>query len=545
MTDQPETVLETKVHQAVEWHLASARDYADPWSEVEVMAIVTGDDGTSLSVPAFWGGGAKWTLRIAVPRAGRWSIRTECSEPGDSGLHGRLAVLNAEAVPDGEANALRRHGPVAMRADGQAFCHADGTPFYWLGDTWWMQSSERVAWPEDFGRLVDHRIRQGFTVAQIVLGFPPDTTPFDGRDANAGGSPWREGYASINPAFFDAVDRRLSTMIEAGLVPCILGSWGYHAMFMGAERMRAHWRYLVARYAAWPVIWCLAGEGAMPYYLSKDPAGETAALRALWPTIARQLRASDPYHRPITLHPRRNSWDDTEDPQSLDFFMIQPGHLPNAPQNALQSLAEGRARFPGKIIVNAEPPYEGHAGTNLADVQRYSFWTSMLSGAGGYTYGAAGIFQANDRRRPTGDRPDGGAYDAVFWDEALGFPGAQQVAQGHALLASLGYERFEPHPEWAEIRLRWGAEAYPVAPRAFAAGVPGEVRLVYLPVRFYHWDGPLVRDLEPDGEYEAAYINPISFERHEIGPVAASDGTWRGPTLPHMQDWLLLLTRRR
>ena len=86
-------------------------------------------------------------------------------------------------------------------------------------------------------------------------------------------------------------------------------------------------------------------------------------------------------------------------------------------------LKDGRAKLPGKIIINAEPPYEGHAGCNGPEVQRYSFWTSMLSGAGGFTYGAAGIFQANDRERPTGNRPDGGAFDADFWDDAMMFPG--------------------------------------------------------------------------------------------------------------------------
>jgi len=32
--------------------------------------------------------------------------------------------------------------------------------------------------------------------------------------------------------------------------------------------MKRHWRYLVARWGAYPVVWCLAGEGTMPYYLS-------------------------------------------------------------------------------------------------------------------------------------------------------------------------------------------------------------------------------------------------------------------------------------
>ena len=145
--------------------------------------------------------------------------------------------------------------------------------------------------------------------------------------------------------------------------------------------------------------------------------------------MARAVHAADPWQRPITLHCRRNSWDDTTDPTTLDFYMTQAGHFPECAQDrASRNWRSGRDRFPDKIIINAEPPYEGHGGTNLADVQRYSFWSSMLSGATGFTYGAAGVFQANDRDRPTGDRPDGGAFDAAFWDDAMMYPGSDQVA---------------------------------------------------------------------------------------------------------------------
>jgi Protein of unknown function (DUF4038) len=115
-----------------------------------------------------------------------------------------------------------------------------------------MLMSERVSWPDGFHHLVATRAAQGFTVAQVVVGFPPDTTPFDGRDANAGGSPWDPGYIRINPAYFQAADRRLALMIEHGIVPCIVGGWGYHLGFMGEENMTLHWRYLVAPAAGDP-----------------------------------------------------------------------------------------------------------------------------------------------------------------------------------------------------------------------------------------------------------------------------------------------------
>lgn len=538
MTDQ----LTTSRHRAAVWTLESGKDRSDPWGEITVVATATGPDGQVLRIPAFWDGGRAWRFRVSLPAIGRWRLSTQCSDNGDTGLHGRDAVLEVTETAPGEESVLFSRGPVRIADDGGRFVHADGSPFHWLADTWWMLASERVSWPDGFGRLTAKRRGQGFSVVQIVVGFQPDTTPFDGRDANAGGSPWHPGYSSINPGFFQAADRRIEHLVEQGIVPCIVGGWGYHMMFMGKERMIAHWRYLVARYGGWPVIWCLAGEGAMAYYLAEDKPTESAKLKESWPEVARVVREADPWRRPVTLHPRRHSWDDTTDPDTLDFHMTQAGHGFRSPRIALESLAVGRALYPGKVIVNAEPPYEAHGGTNLDDVQRYSFWTSMLSGAGGFTYGAAGVFQANDRERPTGDRPDGGAYDPVFWDEGMNLPGAQQLAAGNALLKSLAIERFEPHPEWAVSRLRGDLESYHHPVTAFSAGIPGKVRVIYLPLRFHHWDGPLVRELEPGVRYKAAYLETATLKRHELGVIDGdANGEWRGPTLPFMFDWLLLL----
>jgi hypothetical protein len=532
------------VHRAVEWTLVSSKARKDPWREVSVWAVMKEPDGTSLRVPAFWDGGATWRVRLTAATPGPRQVRTESSDPSDAGLHDQRAVFEVEAPGPDQGNPLYRHGAVRIAAAGSFFEHADGKPFHWFADTWWMQMSERVSWPEGFARLCARRVSQGFTVAQIVLGFAPDTAAFDGRDDNAGGSPWLPGFERINPAYFQACDRRLAHVVESGIVPCILGGWGYHLLAMGKDRMLAHWRYLVARYAAWPVVWCLAGEAAMPFYLTTDKDGDTEALRAAWPEVARTVHEADPWRRPLTLHPRRRSWEDTTAPETLDFHMTQAGHMPTATRLALEHLEAGRKVYPDRIIVNAEPPYERHGGANGPEVQRFSFWSSMLSGASGFTYGAAGIFQANDRERPTGNRPDGGAYDSVFWDEAMMFSGGEQLAAANRLLRSLEFHRFEPHPEWASIDLRWGHEAYAIPPRAYAAGIPAKVRLIYLPVRYYHWDGPLVRGLEPGTRYRAAYLETTTLQRYELGTIGGdARGEWRGPTLPFMQDWLLLLER--
>ena len=85
---------------------------------------------------------------------------------------------------------------------------------------------------------------------------------------------------------------------SAGLAPCIVGCWGYFLPLMGVAKMKKHWRNLIARWGAYPVIWCLAGEGAMPFYLSKTKTEDAAAQRHGWTEVGRYVRSIDPYHHP-------------------------------------------------------------------------------------------------------------------------------------------------------------------------------------------------------------------------------------------------------
>ena len=47
----------------------------------------------------------------------------------------------------------------------------------------------------------------------------------------------------------------------------------------------------------------------------------------------------------------------------------------------------------------------------------------------------------------------------------------------------------------------------------------GQCRVIYLPLRWYHWDGPLVCELEPGIHYRASYLEPDTFVRHELGEI--------------------------
>ena len=160
----------------------------------------------------------------------------------------------------------------------------------------------------------------------------------------------------------------------------------------------------------------------------------------------------------------------------------------------------------------------------------------VLSGAAGHTYGSAGIWHAGVE----GDHGNWGAwgrqpYDWTTWKEGMNYPGSTQLGLGRKLLEQYPWSRFEVHPEWA--------------PGCFATGIPGEVRFVYLPRRgIYNWDGPEVKDLEPDVDWHVYYWDPATGRKFDQGTINATAKTGDKDAkpvifkknVPSPQDWVLV-----
>ncbi|MEM2960866.1 MAG: DUF4038 domain-containing protein, partial [Candidatus Bathyarchaeia archaeon] len=386
---------------------------------------------------------------------------------------------------------------------------------------------------------------KGFTLIQIVAGLYPDMVPFDPRGASEAGFPWDENYNRINPAYFDAMDRRINWLVQNGLVPCIVGAWGYFIEFAGIETMKKHWRNLVARYGAYPVVWCVAGEAVMPYYLSSSWDDKEKRekyvdkARASWTMVARYLRSIDPYHHPVTIHPTDCAHNMVDDLSVIDIDMLQTGHSDiHSFANTVNKVVESINVSPRMPVVVGEVCYEGILGASWENIQRLMFWTSILSGASGYTYGANGIWQVNTQTEPFGPSPHGQSWGNIPWDKAYRLPGSKQVCIGKRLLERYAWWRFEPHPEWVEPH--WSREDYF---QPYAAGIPREVRVIYIPMP--DWRGLLrVKGLEEGINYNAFYFDPREGKEYNIGKVAPDEkGDWKPPKPPIIQDWVLLLER--
>jgi len=522
---------------ATEWSYTSGQAYADPGNEVELDVVFTDPAGQEMRVPAFWAGGQEWRIRYAPRTTGTHRFRTICSDTDDPDLHDQRGTLHVSAYTG--RNPLFQHGPLRVAADRRHLAHLDGTPFFWLADTWWMALCHRLRWPDDVQLLTADRVAKGFSVIQLVAGLYPDMPAFDPRGANEAGFPWEADFARLNPAYFDMADLRIRWLVGAGLVPCIVGAWGYLLLWTGVERMKWHWRNLIARYGAYPVVWCLAGEGAMPYYLSTHKEEDRRAQIAGWSEVARYVRQTDPYHHPITIHAtaRASSRDQLSDDTLVDFDLLQTGHDGySALSDTAHLVVQALARPPQMPVVNGEACYEGILEGSREEVQRFLVWSCFLSGGAGYTYGANGIWQVNTRDAPYGPSPHGASWGDRPWEEAYRLPGSAQVGIAKAALSRFPWWQMQPHQEWIEPAA--GGDNW-FAP--FAAGIPRAWRIIYLPQPIVPWrSAAVVKALEPDVLYRATYVNPGDGREHPIGVVQGAS-EWRLPTPPVMRDWVLIL----
>jgi hypothetical protein len=245
-----------------------------------------------------------------------------------------------------------------------------------------------------------------------------------------------------------------------------------------------------------------------------------------------------------------------QDQSLTDFDLFQSGHV------GWQSIAISVAQinmhyartYVTKPLVQGEIGYEKLGETHLEDFQRTAFWLSMLNGAAGHTYGANGVWEAY-----TADKPlHRFRWSFLSWREGMNLPGSYQVGLDARFLRQFAWWRFEPHPEWITPRgttllqpradtagfdlgyweiyneglsLRDDSwfEQYPAGEwkshngnfrLPYSAGIPGEVRIVYMP-NFGTWrrTPPTILGLEPGVKYHAFLWEPSLGTLVDLGAV--------------------------
>ena len=176
---------EVHVWETQEIVLQSARAYDNAYTQVQCWIDLEGP-GFSRRVHGFWDGDRTFRIRFVATAPGTWHWRTGSSQPDDAGLNGGGGTLRAAAWTDAELQPnINRRGFVRATANGHALQHADGTPFFLVGDTWLAASTWRLPWkgaapaPDylpasgiGFEEAVSYRRRQGFNSISLIAAFP-------------------------------------------------------------------------------------------------------------------------------------------------------------------------------------------------------------------------------------------------------------------------------------------------------------------------------------------------------------------------------------
>lgn len=537
----------THLWESIELAFFANRTYANPFRDVELFAEFSGPDGSTLRVPGFWDGENCWKVRFAPTAAGNWNWHTFCSVAEDTGLHGQSGAVSATlwAQSEIEANVTRR-GFVRVDESGRYFVFADGTPFYWLGDTLWSGFSKYCAVETDFPLYLRDRQEKGFTLVQILVGRPiaenGEESYWEGGAAdnqrgmcNEGGAPYTRRYDLINPAYFQHFDRKLRLMLEAGLIPCLFGAWGQDLQQTGVAHMQEYWRYIVARYAAYNVLWCISGE----YYYTPDEES--------WRQIGQVVHEYDPYQHPTSAHaiaPHSGSTHYQSD-DWYDFNLMQVGHVETF-RKLFETLpiTDYQAR-PIKPAIMSESWYENHESTfkeasarfNDRDI-RYATYVSLLQGCIGQTYGAHGVWSWASERDASGIHYNTPAP----WKHDLHLPGSAQMKHLRTLMDEVSWWQLEPHPEWVSST---DASAYcaAVSDCEYLVYVPSGATRVMLCL-------PCTGASQSASDYHARWFNPrtgawLTVDEQTLESVRWPLWfLWWTPT-PDDQDWVLLLKKKQ
>jgi hypothetical protein len=279
--------------------------HANPFADVALTCTFRGPGGAAFTVPGYYDGAGVWRARFTPTAPGSWSYATNC--PADAQLNGRTGSFAASEAATG--NPLYRDGGfLKVSANRRFLTYADGTPFFWLADTWWFCPSSLMPFEGAFRELIDLRRKQGFSVVHMAFLGP--------LDQSHGTNSLHDQMRTRRPdlAFWKDVDRYIAYANDAGILPLIGLAFHTGVDENTLEDWEFIWRYVMARYGAYAVGWFICGE-----YNSNagDAEGRVAKVLAL----GRFIKQQDPYRRAMTVHPwwyggeKRQAWgEDWYDP---------------------------------------------------------------------------------------------------------------------------------------------------------------------------------------------------------------------------------------
>jgi hypothetical protein len=579
------------VWEKSELTFVAAGTYMNAYTDVKVWVDLAGP-GFHKRVYGFWDGGQLFHLCLAATGPGVWKWKSG-SRPVDPGLAGKSGSFTAVEWSEREKseNPLR-HGFLRATPNRHALEHADGTPFFIIGDTWYALGANRFRWYDDdreralgpeagFKDYVRHRKAQGYNWVNVIAAFPnwvtdarpwhivmEDSARTTVRSAwlefgtgsaknmdNEGGRPFIfpgkvPGYENefpdmdrINPEYFKYLDRKIDYLNANGIVPFIEVSRRdaglcWYKYYRWPDSYARFVQYIFSRYQANNVV-------LSPIHLdiideTVSPGDYTAAVHAVekeygLPPFGTLLSANA---NPSTLE----NWGD-----SSWVTLHQIGNMRE--HDNYWYLTEIFTLKDPKPAFNGEPYYAGYRdargpgsanytrgapGGSARDDEfvRSGMYGSFLSGGlAGHVYGAEGIWGADIE-------PEAPVH---MWEAFQWRSGAEmQYLRTFAFSVGRRYQDLVPipglvSPDRTPVTL--GYEGWAYCART-------DDRRIFLAYFEKGCPQSQIRGARPGALYRAGWFNPRDGTWLDAGNgsiLANKIGILTLPPFPGSEDWGLRL----
>ncbi len=477
----------------ISWKMENAPDAAEFRSNANFYAIFTCGE-MSLTLPGYWAGKDKWTIRFCPTRTGQWDYMTVSNLSGLNGLRGSI-----QCIPSSNKGFLR----VDLQSP-YTLSYSNGIPAWIWGNTAYEILAPACKGDVDvWHRFVDESKAHGMGKLRILVtmwNFGASYRDYE----SARYYPWldctveKPTFKAFNAAYWDRLDEVVRYLKDRDMVAELILFPDYcrnpqmsdpGLIDMTAEEEFLYTRYAIARYAAFPnVIWCLGNEWNIFDSLRTRFGGPVPKEWA--ETLGNFVRTIDPYigsaGRLLSIHSKTYIAFPFISSNWPTHFVLQYGKRNK--DGFVRGHDWGNAGIVRNLghkkpVFNDEYAYDGEAGPPFVisrEMARKAAWGVAIAGG----YGTYAEWH----------EPAPGSGTAV-WHE---YPSQDDIRMLHQLMTSVDYRHMAAHNELILDK--------PKNTGAYLLANPGREYLMYAA------DGPAgpFRIMMRPGQYKSSWISPTS-----------------------------------